>query len=108
LALRDYRAAETTPLWGNLRIYAPIVGVEDTAFMIKFAGRYEVQARRGGTVTIDGRSVLPGVVLNLGAGAHRGLSSHGFRLKLLPEGWESHVDAAYRARQDFFPNVYGY
>lgn len=107
-ALRDYLAAETTPLWGNVRIYAPMVGAGDTTILLKFAGRYEVQAPPDGIVNIDGRTVSPGAVVGISAGPHKSLSAHAFRLKLLPEGWASLADEAYRAHRDFFPNVYGY
>jgi hypothetical protein len=106
--LHDYITSETTSLWGNVRVYGPIVGSGDTAVVLKFSGRYEVQAPPRSTVTIDGRAVRAGGIVSLTGGPHRSASSHGFRLKLLPEGWELHVSETYRAPRDFFPNVYGY
>ncbi len=107
-SLLEFIASETTPLWGNLRIYGPSVGSGYRAVVVKFTGRYRVLVPAGGTASIDTRRVTPGGAVDLTEGAHQARSSHGFRLKLLPEGWESRVTLDHRVPRPFFPNMNTY
>jgi hypothetical protein len=107
-SLREFIASETTPLWGNLRIYGPSVGSGNRGVVVKFTGRYSVLMPAGGTASIDTRPVTPGGAVDLTEGAHQAQSSHGFRLKLLPEGWESKVTLNHRVPRVFFPNMNTY
>lgn len=100
--LLAYFATQYRPVYGNLFLYAPIVG--GSQFTIHFDGGYRVE---GTEASVDGVSVRTGAIIQLKRGLHSLAADRPLRLRLLPPAGID-VDPRYADPNDLFPNVYDF
>jgi hypothetical protein len=108
LKLEEYLDSEMTPLWGNILIYGPRIRAGKETIDLKFTGQYQLEAPASTRLLVDGRPMSAGATTRLQQGRHWIESSHGSRLKLLPDGWDTLAAPRYREAEDFFPEMYSY
>ncbi len=101
-----YLSRNYARLTGSIWCYAPLASSGTGAVSLRFPGRYWIDSKD--RVTIDARSYPAGVPVQLSAGKHALSAAAPVRLRLLPAGIESLLDARFMAERDLYPNVYGY
>ena len=93
-------------LSAGIWLYAPVVEAGSRPVRLDFAGRYRVESEGGAHVSIDGRTVADGAMLDLDRGMHSISTPAALRLRFLPRGIEEVVDPRYAAEEVLFPGVY--
>lgn len=101
-SLREALLARFVPLYGNIFFYAPTI--DRPRFDLAFGGAYRILGGASG-LSIDGRSVAPGAVVDLARGAHT--FSGPARLLLLPPP-SLEVDPLFNHPRDPFDSIYSY
>ncbi|RDI46895.1 hypothetical protein [Aquicella lusitana] len=84
-AIQRYLFSQYQHFWGSIFLYAPLVPASDNAFLLKFAGTYQLTGPRAAKVYIDNKRYQPGDKIALTAGQHSTRSDRAYRLKYLPE-----------------------